>query len=47
MVELAAFYSWTLDYIRSLTVHEIDIAREYMLTEKKRQGGENGGSKRH
>jgi hypothetical protein len=49
MVELSYFYSgWTLNYIRSLSMHEIDIAREYMISEKKRQqGGEPSGNRRH
>jgi len=45
-MELAAFYHWTIDYIRSMTIYELDKAREYMIHEKKSQGGENG-SKRH
>lgn len=47
MMELAHFYKgWTLDYIRSLTIYELDKAREYMAYVNKSQGGENGG-KRH
>lgn len=48
MVELAHFYQgWTLDYIRSLTVYELDIARDYMVHVNKNQGGEGNGSQRH
>ena len=49
MMELAHFYNgWTLDYIRSLTIHELNMAREFMIHEKKSQGGETkNGSKRH
>lgn len=43
MVELAYFYGWTLDYIRSLTIHELDVSREFM--NKQSQGGETGGKK--
>lgn len=47
MVELAYFYSgWTLDYIRSLSIYEINMAREYMNHVNKSQGGESV-SKRH
>lgn len=48
MVELAHFYNgWTLDYIRSLSIRELDIAREYMINQNNNQRGEMGGSKRH
>jgi hypothetical protein len=48
MLKLAHFYGWTLDYIRSLSIQEIDMALEYLNTyEKNSQGGETGGSKRH
>lgn len=45
-MELAHFYNgWTLDYIRSLSIYELDKAREYMIHEKRSQGGENGGKR--
>lgn len=45
MMELAHFYKgWTLDYIRSLTIYELDKAREYMIHEKRSQGGETKGN---
>jgi len=49
MMELAHFYNgWTLDYIRSLTIYELNMAREYMNHVNKSQGGEQkNGSKRH
>lgn len=47
MMELAHFYGWTLDYLRSLTIYEMDKAREFMIHEKKSQGGEANGSQRH
>lgn len=48
MMELAHFYKgWTLDYIRSLTIYEIDKAREYMNHFNKSQGGEVNGQQRH
>jgi hypothetical protein len=46
MAELAGFYGWTFDYIRSLTIYEMNMAREYMNHVNKSQGGESG-SKRH
>lgn len=43
MMELAHFYNgWTLDYIRSLSMHELSMAREYMNHVNKSQGGESG-----
>lgn len=46
MMELAYFYHWTLDYIRSLTIYEMDKAREYMIyMNKQSQGGDNGGQR--
>lgn len=46
MMELAHFYSgWTLDYIRSLSIYELNMAREYM-NHVNSQGGESG-TKRH
>ena len=48
MLELAHFYQgWTLDYIRSLTVYELDMARDYMIHVNKSQGGEGNGGQRH
>lgn len=47
MMELAHFYNgWTLDYIRSLSMRELNMARDYMNYEKKSQGGESG-TRRH
>jgi|KBSSwiStaDraftv2_1062776.scaffolds.fasta_scaffold22757_4 hypothetical protein len=42
MMELAHFYNgWTLDYIRSLSIRELNVAREYM-NHVNSQGGESG-----
>jgi hypothetical protein len=42
-MELAHFYKgWTLDYIKSLSIFEINMAREYMNHVNKSQGGESG-----
>jgi len=42
MMELAHFYSgWTLDYIRSLSIYELNMARDYM-NRVNSQGGESG-----
>ena len=43
MMELAHFYhGWTLEYIRSLSIYELNMAREYMNHVNKSQGGESG-----
>ena len=48
MVELAHFYNgWTLDYIRTLTIHELNVAREYMIHQQKSSQGGESGKQRH
>jgi len=42
MAELARFYGWTFTEMRSLSIYELNMAREYMIHEKKSQGGESG-----
>jgi hypothetical protein len=45
-MELAHFYKgWTLDYIKSLSIFEINMAREYMNHVNKSQGGESAGKR--
>lgn len=41
-MELAHFYSWTLDYIDSVPMGKLDVARDYMIQFKKNEGGQNG-----
>ena len=46
IMELAYFYGWTIDYIRSLTMYELDRARDFMKRTQQSEGdGVNG--KRH
>ena len=49
MLELAHFYGWTLTYIRTLTVRELDKARSFMRKVNESQGGGQSGnaSQRH
>jgi hypothetical protein len=41
--EVAHFYGWTLDYIKSLTMRDLDGARKYMKHyHESQQGGQKG-----
>lgn len=42
MLALARFYGWTLDYIRTLNMSELDAAGEWMVEEKKREAKQHG-----
>lgn len=49
-MELAHFYGWTIEYLRSLTMYELDRAREYMISyNRQQQGGgqQPNGGQRH
>lgn len=37
MLALARFYGWTLEYIRTLDMREVDAAAHFMNEERKRE----------
>ena len=44
MAELCHFYGWTFDTVRSMTMVDIDAARNYMMDERK-HGSQEGGQR--
>lgn len=42
MLELAYFFGWTLDYIRTMTMYDLNMSREFMNSKREQERKASG-----